>query len=1128
MAKKRITDLTDEELAQKEEEQNLAVIEKKIDSVIGVDYAFIAELNQQIADMTFIIDKDDQQNYIYLTRSRESRLKSVKQWDSYKDSPYFGRMDMVRGGSETEVFFVGEKSIVIDGKAIVLDWRSPVGETFYNKQATRFTIKSDKYKLLLRRAVNIKNAKVIAVHTEFDDVSLSLDGEVIDPFLLSVLRDKRRNYKLTDIIRTIQGNQNELIRKPLDESFIVQGCAGSGKTMILLHRMSYIAFNHPDFDFSRCCILTPNEYFNIHVDELSQKLGLDKIKRYTVEAFYASWIRFLGKNDTYTNSTQRKVLMKVEPVPETVLSEKLLNSEMLEEVYSRRFFQSIIALYEKHWEQVFAQLESTNIKAILRENGKSFPDNLTYSYSSYNGLKKSISDIITKHSSAIKEYEKAQKTVKSAEKQINALSKTLDGVSRDLDNKKTTFLSDLSDLENELSASLQSIKDAQNEATQIIKKAKADKTSKFTELKTVEEALERIKTDRDNLKKPAFLRTTESEITSIILGKCTNEIRSFEEAEAEYKSVPFYNFGKRNRARTNMEEAAAMMSRLIDEIVDEYTVEHSSKREILRGEIADLDAVITKANKKLAASGVDKISERKLKTIRKCRSLFYSETLPDVKGKMTYDELADLPDSCNPYSDLLYSFRENEKLLHAAERQRNESKEIIEKNERSIILPESIKTLKDAMHLVEQLDYLVLNAKLNVELEKVYTKYGQVIRKDVYYRHGLLYKLLLCSLYYEYRTDVKYFINIDEAQDLAETEYVLLRRILGPKTNFNLYGDVNQLVYSYKGITQWDEIADVITNNLYFLNENYRNTLQITDFCNKQFEADITGIGLAGEEVKKLPFNKAIAELNRIKKAMPDCRAAVIYRKGLNKISEALAGHESSVVFDQVDEKKISVITVEESKGLEFDAVVVIESQMIDREKYISYTRALDNLIITELPGAEIEADNDPGGNDESPESPVETAQEDEPMNEFATDDIVPAGDMTIAAEEKKDEQVIRLSNGSANIRISDAAPYINAFFGDDVNSRYLFAKLLNSVSAITPDIMIRVSKKFIGFAKQNEKCRLYVAIENGKPFLKYKHLFTREDFVEDRFDHYVKAYQQGCQYIEKYPDSIKMKNGEL
>ena len=69
----------------------------------------------------------------------------------------------------------------------------------------------------------------------------------MDEFLIKILLDKKDSNKLTDIIYTIQGNQNRIIRANSMESFIVQGCAVSGKTMILLHRLSYLKFNGSTF-----------------------------------------------------------------------------------------------------------------------------------------------------------------------------------------------------------------------------------------------------------------------------------------------------------------------------------------------------------------------------------------------------------------------------------------------------------------------------------------------------------------------------------------------------------------------------------------------------------------------------------------------------------------------------------------------------------------------------------------------------------------------------------------------------------------------------------------------------------------------------------------------------------------
>lgn len=192
------------------------------------------------------------------------------------------------------------------------------------------------------------------------------------------------------------------------------------------------------------------------------------------------------------------------------------------------------------------------------------------------------------------------------------------------------------------------------------------------------------------------------------------------------------------------------------------------------------------------------------------------------------------------------------------------------------------------------------------------------------------------------------FINIDEAQDISLSEYRLLRSILGDKCIFNLYGDIHQLIYSYKGIRDWDDLKDIISNNRYFLKENYRNTLQISEYCNRTFNFAMNPMGISGTEIKKWPFVLALNNLFGYFRENPDSRIAIIYRKGLDNIESEIKRNipEEKYSLGTLQPNKISLLTVERAKGLEFEYVLVIENHMTENEKYVSFTRALDNLVV--------------------------------------------------------------------------------------------------------------------------------------------------------------------------------------
>lgn len=265
------------------------------------------------------------------------------------------------GHQEQEEIYIGKKAISDGMNHYVYDWRSHIGQTYYMKNQVKFHYEGYHYDLLLRRALQVEGGKLLDYYDEYvksskltHDDKTSHDGKssqgremsqgkewsqgdkvsqsgkshqggemsysdkadcdhnvhygssfedeatgsrVTDPFLAKLIKAKRNEDKLTDIIATIQDNQNRIITQDKDCNMIVQGCAGSGKTMILLHRLSYLLFNHKELNASQIKIITPNEAFNMTINELSKELELDNIDRLTLEDYYISLLVSYGENE---------------------------------------------------------------------------------------------------------------------------------------------------------------------------------------------------------------------------------------------------------------------------------------------------------------------------------------------------------------------------------------------------------------------------------------------------------------------------------------------------------------------------------------------------------------------------------------------------------------------------------------------------------------------------------------------------------------------------------------------------------------------------------------------------------------------------------------------------------------
>lgn len=204
-------------------------------------------------------------------------------------NPYFGRIDFEFSEettnpdyrNKTVSFYIGKKGTKIKNKKIT-DWRAPISSIYYNfpKPANDCFYKTDDKvingNLKLKRKIEIDNA---ALQNVYDGEELtSLVGS--DPFLLKQLNQKASS-QLKDIISTIQSEQNKIISLEPDKDIIVQGVAGSGKTSIAIHRLSWLLYNYKNIDAKNCLIIAPTKLFLKYIKNLLPEIGSENVPQST-------------------------------------------------------------------------------------------------------------------------------------------------------------------------------------------------------------------------------------------------------------------------------------------------------------------------------------------------------------------------------------------------------------------------------------------------------------------------------------------------------------------------------------------------------------------------------------------------------------------------------------------------------------------------------------------------------------------------------------------------------------------------------------------------------------------------------------------------------------------------------
>ncbi len=219
----------------------------------------------------------------------EEKIQALR---PFFNEPYFARMDLVDDKEGYNSYYIGKKG---DIRLEILDWRTPVARRYYQKSCSTFTFNEYEYKTILRRAVRTANGKLVDYKNEYlslrdylspEEIKDRDEENVLDPFLREIIKNRKEDTSVKDIIETIQEKQYEIITQPKKGDFIVQGCAGSGKTMVMLHRLSYLLYNHEDVKPRDVLILTPSNSFNAFIDELAEILELERVKTSTVYEYF--------------------------------------------------------------------------------------------------------------------------------------------------------------------------------------------------------------------------------------------------------------------------------------------------------------------------------------------------------------------------------------------------------------------------------------------------------------------------------------------------------------------------------------------------------------------------------------------------------------------------------------------------------------------------------------------------------------------------------------------------------------------------------------------------------------------------------------------------------------------------
>lgn len=197
---------------------------------------------------------------------------------------YFGRIDYEEMGSGArESWYIGKNGIMKNRTDVVIvDWRAPVSSVYYENEMGRgrYEVPENnpvEIDLQRKRTYDVSEGKLLGYY----DNDVASNDELLVKYLA-----QNKEAVLGDIIATIQKEQNEIIRDVPFKNVIVQGVAGSGKTTVAMHRISYILYNYERrFKATEFCIVGSNDMLLSYITSGLPELDVNHVRQLRMDQF---------------------------------------------------------------------------------------------------------------------------------------------------------------------------------------------------------------------------------------------------------------------------------------------------------------------------------------------------------------------------------------------------------------------------------------------------------------------------------------------------------------------------------------------------------------------------------------------------------------------------------------------------------------------------------------------------------------------------------------------------------------------------------------------------------------------------------------------------------------------------
>ncbi|GKV54767.1 DNA helicase [Sporosarcina sp. NCCP-2222] len=330
------------------------------------------QIRHAMADLDYLDSSLSYINILTNTRFFEMARSQKEGLEAIQQKPYFARIHFQSEGEKDQFLYIGKTSVFHQEtqEPIIVDWRSPVANVYYDGRLGDMTyhVRDEEISghLFSKRQYKIEEGELLDIR----DIDLTTNDELLQEALSG-----KADVRLTEIVSTIQAEQNEIIRANLHQPIIVQGAAGSGKTTIALHRISYFLYSMTDFPANKLMILAPSKLFMDYIGDVLPELGVGNIYQSTFDEYILQATGLsLKLSDPNRKLERLTAAMSLEE--ESLFLTRMKGSLQYREVmqrYIEKLEQDTAALFEDVYIDKYRIMRATRLKRLFLEDFRYMP-----------------------------------------------------------------------------------------------------------------------------------------------------------------------------------------------------------------------------------------------------------------------------------------------------------------------------------------------------------------------------------------------------------------------------------------------------------------------------------------------------------------------------------------------------------------------------------------------------------------------------------------------------------------------------------------------------------------------------------------------------------------------------------